>query len=254
MRLIPICALLAIAAPALAQSKDNYDPSLDRMRYDGCVRALQSDAKKAEQFAIEWQGLGGGLPARHCEALAQLQQQRFAAAANTLAKAAAEAESQKSPLVADFWAQAGNAAFLAGDSRGAIAHLDKALAAAGEFAPQRSANILIDRARANAELGDLPAARGDLDKALGLNRMDATAWMLSAAISRRENNIGRASVEISRASALEPSNPDIMFEQGNIAAANGDMESARTVWQRTTKAAPGSEAAALAAKALADSR
>jgi tetratricopeptide (TPR) repeat protein len=244
-------ALAVFALPVSAQAPaGGYDPGLDRKRYDGCVRAIEADAAKAEQFAVEWQGMGGGLPARHCQALAQLHRQQFAAAAATLVKAAQAAEAAKSPLAADFWGQAGNAAFLAGDSRGAIGHFTSAITAAGAFAPARTAGLLIDRARAAAELGELPAARIDLDRALALNKEDGVAWMLSAALARRQNDLARASRDISRASTLSPSDPDIMFEQGNIAAANGDAEAARRVWEMTVKAAPGTQAAELASKAL----
>jgi tetratricopeptide (TPR) repeat protein len=223
---------------------------LDRRRYDGCVRALQADAKKAEEFAVQWAAQGGGLPARHCQALAQLQLKQFKAAAATLAAAARDAETARSPLAADFWGQAGNAAFLAGDNAAAIAHFSSAIAANGEFAPARAAAFHVDRARAQAEAGDLAAARADLDKALALNNDDAVAWMLSAALARRQGDMARASREISRASTLAPSDPDIMFEQGNIAAANGDIEAAKKVWAMTVRAAPGSAAAELAAEAL----
>ena len=120
--------LLLAAAPALAQ--ETYDPSLDPKRYDGCVRAIPTDAQKAEEFAIQWQALGGGLPARHCQALAQLQQGRNAAAAVTLSKAAQAAEAQKSPMAADFWGQAGNAALLAGDAKGAVTYFSSGIVAA----------------------------------------------------------------------------------------------------------------------------
>jgi hypothetical protein len=43
-----------------------------------------------------------------------------------------------------------------------------------------------------------------------------------------------------------------MLEQGNVAAANGDLPAARMVWERVGRAAPGTEAARLAARALAD--
>ena len=250
MKPLLLAALLAAATMAQAQDAP-LDPSLDRKRYDGCVRAIPADAVKAEQFAVEWQSRGGGLPSRHCQALAQLHREQFAAAANTLVKAAQAAEAEKSPLAADFWGQAGNAAMLAGDNQGAIGYFSTAITQAGEFAPQRSAALMVDRARAQTELGNLPAARADIDKALALNRSDPFAWMLSAALARREKDMARAVNEISRASTLAPSDPDIMFEQGNIAAAGGDMATARKVWDMTMRAAPGSPAAEMAAKALA---
>jgi predicted Zn-dependent protease len=251
-----LLALLAVAPAAAQVGPPPPDPALsetamlERRRYDGCVRAIQADATKAEQFAVQWAAQGGGLPARHCQALAQLQLRQFKAAATTLADAARDAETAKSPLAADFWGQAGNAAFLAGDNKAAIAHFTAAIAANGEFAPQRAAAFHVDRARAQAELGDLAATRADLDRAVALNDQDAVAWMLSAALARRQGDMARASNEIARASAISPSDPDIMFEQANIAAANGDIEAAKKVWAMTVRAAPGTPAAELSAEAL----
>lgn len=250
---LPLLALLLLATPALAQQApaERYDPSLDRVRYDGCVRAIPTDAQKAEQYALEWQGLGGGLPARHCQALAQLHQQNYTAAASTLTKAAQAAETQKSPLAADFWGQAGNAAFLAGDNRGALQHFTSAITAAGPFAPERTAALLVDRARVHADANDLAAARADLDRALATNDKDSTSWLLSAALARRQNDLARASREIARAASISPNDPDIAFEQGNIAGASGDQPAARRHWEAAVKAGPGTQAADLAAKALA---
>lgn len=237
-------------APA-ATAPGTYDPSLDSKRYDGCVRAIEADPKQVETFAIEWQALGGGLPARHCLALAQLRQGNNAAAASTLAKAAQAAETQKSPMAADLWNQAGNAAMLATDMRGAVAHFSSGIVAAGEFAPQRTANLLVDRARARTELGEMVAARADLDQALKLNAKDATAWLLSATLARRQSDLPRAKADIARAAGIDSSNADVLFEQGNIAGVGGDVAAARGFWERAEKAGPGTEAARLAKEALA---
>jgi tetratricopeptide (TPR) repeat protein len=242
---------LALAAPALAQD-EAYDPSLDRKRYDGCIRAIPTDAKSAEEFAVQWQAKGGGLPARHCQALAQLERGNNAAAAQTLAKAAQAAEAQKSPQAADFWGQAGNAALLAGDATGAVGHFNSAVVAAGEFAPIRTANLLIDRARAQVELANLAAARADLDRATGLAPNEPAGWLLSAALARRQQDLPRAKADIARAAALAPADPDILFEQGAVLAADGDLPGARAQWEQLAKTAPGTAAAALAARALQD--
>ncbi len=248
----PALALFLLAAvPAIAQ--EAYDPSLDPKRYDGCVRAIPTDAQKAEEFAIQWQALGGGLPARHCQALAQLQQGKNAAAALTLSKAAQAAEAQKSPMAADFWGQAGNAALLAGDAKGAVAHFASGLAAVGEFAPVRSANLLIDRARAYTELADAKSARADLDRALALAPSESTGWLLSATLARRQDDLPRARTDIAKAAELAPADADIRFEQGAILAAGGDIPAARALWEALVKQSPGTEAAVLAARALKDS-
>jgi len=247
-----LAALFALLPAAMAAAQDGYDPSLDRKRYEGCVGAIPTDAAAAEQFAVEWQAMGGGLPARHCQALAQLERGRPAAAAQTLAKAAQAAEAGKSPQAADFWGQAGNAALLAGDAKRAVADFNSAIVAAGEFAPIRTANLLIDRARAHVELAALAAARADLDRATGLAPNEPSGWLLSAALARRQGDLPRARAQIARAAALAPADPDILFEQGSIAAEAGDPAEARRLWDQLVQTAPASEAARLARAALAD--
>jgi tetratricopeptide (TPR) repeat protein len=249
MRLLPL-ALLLLAGAAQAQEEE-LDPALDAKRYDGCVRAIPTDAKAAEDFALQWQSKGGGLPARHCQGLAQLELGNYAAAAQTFARAAQAAETQKAPQAADFWGQAGNAALLAGDAKGAVGYFNSAIVAAGEFAPIRTANLLIDRARAQVELANLPAARTDLDRATGLAPSEPTGWLLSAALARRQNDLARAKADIARAASLAPADPDIQFEQGAILAAAGDLAAARTQWDALVKSAPGTPAAELASRALA---
>lgn len=255
MKLVPAVFAFLLSAPLLAQGPDSTpDSTLDKRRYEGCVNAIPTDAAKAEQFAVQWRAEGGGLPARHCQALAQLHQERFAEASATLAQAAKTAETEKSPFAADFWGQAGNAAFLAGDSKAAAAHFSTAIAQSGSFSPKRTAAFHIDRARAYTELGDIPQARGDLDKALTLGGEDAIALTLSAALARREGDKARAAADIAKASSLSPSDPDVMLEQGNVAAASGDLETARQVWAMVVRAAPQTAAAQIAERALATAK
>lgn len=253
---IPVFAAISslfISGMTVAQPVDNPNAPSDMHRYQGCIAAIPTNAREAEDFAIQWRARGGGLPARHCQAMAQLEQERFAEAAATLVEGARAAEVEKSPLAADFWGQAGNAAILAGDNKMALTCLDTAIVQAGNLSAVRTAGFHIDRARVHAESNHPDAARADLDKALELTPEDPLAWTLSAALARRAGDPGRATRDIARASELAPSDPDVVFEQGNIAAANGDLSSARRVWQQVVKAAPLTEAAELAKKALEES-
>ena len=74
--------------------------------------------------------------------------------------------------------------------------------------------------------------------------------MLSAALARRQQDLPRARADIAKAAALAPADPDVQFEQGAIAAASGDLPAARRLWQQVVAAAPGTEAATLATRAL----
>lgn len=252
IRTLLLAGMLVLSSPLLGQ--EGAPPqATDAQRYDGCVKAIPTHAKEAEEFAVQWRARGGGLPARHCQGLAQLQQERFAEAAATLAAAARAAESEQSPFAPDFWGQAGNAAVLAGDDKTALTYFTTAIAQIGSLAPERAAVFHVDRARILTETGNLPGAREDLDKALSLDDGSAESWLLSAALARRQGDMGRAVREIARASEMDDTNPDIMLEQGNIAAANGDVETAGKVWEQVSRAAPQSVAAKLAQKQLQES-
>lgn len=245
---LPAALLLAVAAvPIPAEA----GPAADRARYQACIELAKTDAARAEAEARAFSAEGGGIPAQHCAAIAQLAAGRPAEAAATLAAAAAAADAARNAFAADLWAQAGNAAFLAGDNAAARAHLDRAIAGAGAFSPMRTAAFRIDRARVLAELGELAAARADLDAAIRLAPGDPAGWMLSAALARRQGDLGRAAADMERATALAGDDPDVLFEAGNVAAAGGDMASARTLWAMAQRAGPGTEAARMAAEALA---
>ncbi|QMW23431.1 tetratricopeptide repeat protein [Sandaracinobacteroides saxicola] len=234
-----------MAAPLMAQPV--VQSAREKARYDGCVRALESDAVKAEAFAAEWQALGGGLPARHCLALAQLKLGKPALAAATLARAAQAAEAAKEPFAADFWGQAGNAALLAGDAKMAMAHFNSALSGIGDFAPKRAAELHIDRARAAVEAGDRKQARADLTRAKALAPDNADGWLLSATLAREAGELVPAKADIDRALALGRT-PAALLEAGNIAGLAGDVAAARGYWREV---APGSAEADAAARALA---
>lgn len=238
---------LLLAAPMAAMA----DPAADRARYQACVALAQQDPARAEAEAIAFQGAGGGIPARHCRALAQLAGGKPAAAADTLAEAAEAADASRNAFAADLWAQAGNAAFLAERNEEAARYLTNAIAGAGPYSPLRLASFHIDRARVRAELGQLAEARADLDQAIRLSPDDPAAWMLSAALARRQGDLGRAAADIERATARAGGDPDVLFEAGNVAAAGGDMENARRLWEMVQRLGPGTDAARLAGEALA---
>lgn len=246
MRHLTLALLIGLAAtPALAQRGPG-----DRDRYQRCIAETRSDPAKAIETANSWRAAGGGLPARHCLAMAYLAQERFAPAAVALEQAARAAEAERDRAAPDLWGQAGNAALLAGDTAKAHAYLSSALAGAGPD-PARRGQLLIDRARASVELGRPGDARSDLDQAIRLLPRDPAAWLLSATLARRQGELLRASTEIAEAAKLVPGDPDIMLEQGNIAGAQGDATAARAHWQAVVKAAPDSPAGQQAAKALA---
>lgn len=246
LKIIAALLLGLTATTAFAQARS----PADRERYQACIAQTKSDPAKAIETANAWRASGGGLPARHCLAMAYLAQERFAPAAVALEQAARAAEAERDPSAADLWGQAGNAALLAGDTDKAHAYLSSALAGAGGDSIRRG-QLLIDRARASVELARPGDARTDLDQALKLVPQEPLAWLLSASLARRQGEVARAATDIARAAELAPEDPDVLLEQGNVAGAQGDAETARAKWQAVVRIAPDSPAGKAAAKALA---
>ena len=76
------------------------------------------------------------------------------------------------------------------------------------------------------------------------------AWLLSATLSRRQNNLAMAQTQIEKAANLAPNDPEVGLEAGVIAMLSGNKDAARRSWTSVTQAAPGSDAAATAKQYL----
>lgn len=239
---------LLLAATA-AQAAPERNPA-DAQRYRDCLDLAQSAPSAAIERATAWRAAGGGVPARHCLAMAQGSKGDYAAAFATLTQAAQAAEAERDPYAADLWGQAGNAAMLANKPADALGALSSGIAVAGTE-PQRLSALLIDRARAEAELKQTTPARTDLARATSLDPSSPFGWLLLATIERRQNDLPAAEKAILEAARRAPTDPDVGLEAANIAAAQGKMDLARTQWKKVVAGAPGSEAADMAAKALA---
>ncbi|TRW15100.1 tetratricopeptide repeat protein [Glacieibacterium frigidum] len=234
--------LLAAATPAPPQ-----DPR-DAERYSACLATAGAEPAVAVTEAARWRGAGGGVPARHCLALAYLAQKQFAGAALELAGAAREAEVARSPLAVDLWGQAGVAALAGGDAANAVTYLTSGIAIAS--APVARAALLTDRARALVEQKRLAEARTDLDAATRLDATVADTWLLRATLARRTGDLKTAEASLVEAAQLAPADADVRLEAGNIAAAQGRTDLARAAWNAVIASAPGTPAALAAQAAI----
>ena len=194
-------------------------------------------------------GQGGGAPDNLCLGLALVAQKRFAPAAGAF-EAAAKADAARDPLeAAQSWAQAGNAWLAAGDAVKARTALDAALASGSLTGLQRG-EAQLDRARSLVAAQQLAAARIDLDAALKTAGEDPLAWLLSATLARRMQDVPRATSDIAEALRLAPDAPQVHLEAGNIAAAAGEAERAQAAWKEAARLAPDAPAGRSAANAL----
>ena len=229
---------------------DKSLPTLNELQFEECSALARKDPASAVMEASLWAQQGGGYLAKACHGLALANDFRFTEARVLFAAAAREADSQRDSRAARFWAQAGNAAIVAGQPADALSALDTALASNVPTNPER-ADIEIDRARALVALKRDADAVSALTSARGYNAENGTAWLLSATLARRTNALSDALTYIKTAALITPRDAAVALEAGNIAIAAGDEVSARKQWEQAIAIAPASRQATTARAQLA---
>lgn len=217
-----------------------------------CLATAQRDADAALVTAQNWAMTTKGAPraeAEHCRgvALGALGRWGEAEGAFTAAREAAVLPAFR----ARYGAMAGNAALAAGDLAKADSAFAAAYAAARSAADaQLAADIAIDRSRALVGLKREGEAAAALSEGRAASAGNATGWLLSATLARRQGNLAQAQQWIERAATLNPVDPAIGLEAGAIAVLAGRDEAARKSWRTVISLAPGSGEAASAKRYL----
>ena len=207
-----------------------------------------AEPQRGIETAQAWRIEGGGIPARHCLALAQFAAKDYAEALLSYEGAATASQAAKDGQAVSLWSQGADAAMLAGKPDAAVRFLDKALA--GDVSDKAQASIRVNRAEALVDLKRNSEAAADLDKATKLDPAVRYGWLLQATLARRMADFKTAEAAILKAAELEPDSADVQFEAGNIAAAQGKDSLARAAWLAAARADPDSPAGLAANKAL----
>lgn len=220
-------------------------------RLQDCLDAAIADPAQGVKAASAWGVAGGSYHAAQCRGFAFSRAEQWDQAIAAFDAGAGEAEKAGSSLdAARLWVQAGNAALAGGKADSARGYFDAAL---GHGLPDGLAKgeVYLDRARANVALGDLKAARADLDVAVTQAPQDPLAWLLSATLARRMNDLVRAQADIARAMQQSPDDASVALEAGNIAMLTGNEAGARAAWNTVLSVAPDSEQSKAARAGLA---
>lgn len=241
-------APLPIGRPHAAAPSAPRSPADPRERQ--CLDLVRTAPERAVETAASWRSGGGGIQALLCQGLAYTALERWPEAATAFENAAQAAERAQDRRRANFWVESGNSWLAGGDPVKARRAFDTALAAGG-LAPQMQGEVHLDRARASVAAGDVAGARVDLDRGLALVPADPFAWYLSAALARRQNDLPRARTDIGKAVTLAPEDAAVLLEAGNIFGLTGDVDSAKTYYQRAVRSGGRSPAGMAAAAALA---
>jgi regulator of sirC expression with transglutaminase-like and TPR domain len=216
-----LLAALALAIPALAWAQ-KIDP---RREYAACLDLARSDPTIGFDRAIAWEGLGGGVPAKHCAAVGLIGLGKHREAAHRLERLANEAKVEPATR-AEMLGQAGQALTLAGD-------LDRALAvqnAAVKLDPG-NAELVVDRAVTLFGMGDYKGAEFDLDRAIQLAPDRPDSYAFRSAARRHQDKNGPALADAEAALRLtQGRHAEALLERGILKRLAGDGAGARQDW------------------------
>jgi tetratricopeptide (TPR) repeat protein len=214
---------------------------------DACPDPAEMTPAEAVETASAWLAAAKGadrVAAGECLGIALARQDEWDEAHATFL-AARDAASDKMQR-ARLGAMAGEAALNAGDAQAALGALDAAASDAAGGDGTLTGGIALFRARALVALKREAEAEAPLAQARAAAPDNATAWLLSATLSRRLNKLAEAQAQIEKAAELRPIDPAIGLEAGLIAVLAGHEEAARKSWQSVLTAAPGSAEADVA--------
>jgi tetratricopeptide (TPR) repeat protein len=223
----------------VAAKPSPIDPELEE-----CVALARRDNAAAIARAQAWVAKSDGPAARQCLGFAQAEAKHWPEAVAAF-NAGARLAGTDSVTAARLWAQAGNAALAGNDFPAALSALDKALEG-GLPDGLAKGEAYLDRARARVAMKDEPGARADLDTALRLAPQDPLAWLLSATLARRMDDLPLARRHIAEAVSLADDDAAVALEQGVIAALSGDDRAAGAAFNRARTLAPGTATASAA--------
>jgi tetratricopeptide (TPR) repeat protein len=231
---------LTLAAPLMAQTPqgtpapDTLDPA---KTYRLCLDTARTFAEQGYEFAGKWLGLGGGEPARHCQAVAMLGLGQYTEAANRLVEIA-QSSKQNNVVRAGLLAQAAQAWLLSEDATRAYATQSAAL----ELVPG-DATLLIDRATILAAAKNYWEAIDDLNAVLAKapDHVEALAFRASAYRMVAADDLALEDAE--RAVSLDPNHLSGLLERGILYRLKGRDDEARRDWLRILQLAPQSDAA-----------
>ncbi len=197
--------------------------------------------EEAYRSGLAWYKQGGGIPARHCLAVALLQLQQYDEAASRLERLATDLGTARTALLGGILMQAGQAWYLAGRPAKAFKLQSNLL----DLAPG-DPELWVDRAVTLMELEKYDAALADLDEAIRRNPDLTEAHIYRAVALRQLDRLEDAAREVDIVLELAPFNPDALLERGILRQYQGDLDGAREDWLLVIGLAPDSRAAAAA--------
>ena len=212
--------------------------------YDGCLIMARETPERGFEFAVMWLGLGGGEPARHCQAVALIGLNEFGEAATRLEEMA-EDSTASTVVRAGLLAQAGQAWLLEGELERAYSAQTTALGLL-PLIDRHRLEILVDRAETLAAAQNYWEALDDLNDVIAVDPDNADALAFRASAYRYVDAPNLALEDADRALKADPKNVGALLERGILNQLHNKKAAARRDWLQAIQLAPDSPAAAAA--------
>ena len=255
MKINPIICILASTVFFGEVTLVDTQVTSDEKRYENCLNVADHAPDRAINLALVWKNEGGGIPARHCEAVGLSRLGEHAEAAIRLEMIATDMRVGKdmpiqdgkrlvgtSPMLADMYSQAANAWLLATKVGRAEDAIQAGLSLTVKGGKQEW-DLLLDRARIAAADRDYTAALTDLETIYQRDTRRTDILVLLASSARLTDQFQRAFEAITDYIAAHPDDPAGYLELGNLSDATGRIAEARRNWLKVVHLAPESKIA-----------
>lgn len=234
-------SIVLLGTLATAASAQQIDP---RREYAACMTEARATPKLGFDAASHWLGLGGGDPARHCQATALIGMGQYEEGAQRLETLAQNMQADAN-FRADLLAQAAQGWMLANKYDRAEATLNAAI----KIDPD-DLELHIDRAQALAQRGDLEGSLADLNFVLQRDPLKSDAYVFRASAYRQLGKTDQASADLVTALQINPAHVEAFLERGMLNRLAGNNAAARRDWLTVIERAPNSPAAQTASRNL----
>ena len=237
--ILSVCASLFFPGPGSSQTLGNQDKATPTRSaeqseiYDQCLVEARRDPEIAYAKALSWIEAGGGLPARHCAAVALVVLGDHAEAATRLERLAEDVPAEDAVIRAGLLAQAAQAWNLAG-------RLDRAEEIQTRLLEQfpNDPQLRVDRALVRLSAGRTWEAVDDLNISLATEPGNPEVLLFRAAAYRYLDALELARLDVDRALEIDPKRPEAWLERGILKQLDGDLEGAAQDWAEVLKLDP----------------
>lgn len=250
------CAMLPVPVMAADENPFATYSRPDAARYRACVAKTASEPDVAREAATVWLDNEGGVPAKHCLALALINLDRYAEGAQWLQEGARDVGENRGldamgakggfEMQVGMLVQAGHAWTMAKEHARAIDAFSEAIAATPAGQDHLRAELYRERGLVEAARGEWGNVVANMGEAIALDADEPSYYVLRATANRRKGEYDDASRDLARALARDKDHVGALLERGNLRRTEGDDAGARRDWERVVELYPGTEDAELA--------